>query len=99
MVVYNEATGNWYRYTTLWINDARVPINHNNTYHSETYITAAYATLPTINEKAAKTLTKPDDWLIDFTSTDSANWTPQRRILERGMRIRHFLLPLPPRSR
>jgi len=56
-------------------------------------------TIATINEKTAKTLTKPEDWFIDFTATNPGSWSPQRRLIERGMQTRHFHLPLPSRVR
>ena len=55
-------------------------------------------TIATINERAAITLTNPEDWIIDFTATDPGSWSPQRQFLERGMQTRHFQIPLPPRT-
>jgi len=55
-------------------------------------------TIATISEKAALTLTKPEDWRIDLTSTDPGSWSPQRRFIEREMQTRHFQIPLPPRT-
>jgi len=56
-------------------------------------------TIATINEKAALTLTKPEDWRIDFTGTDPAAWSPTRQFIERELQTFHFHLPLPSRPR
>lgn len=56
-------------------------------------------TITTIGEKAALTLTKPEDWLIDFAAGDPGSWSPQRRLIERERRTYRFHLPLPARTR
>ena len=56
-------------------------------------------TIATINEKAALTLTNPEDWIIDFAATDPGSWSSRRQFLEREMQTRHFQIPLPPRTR
>lgn len=56
-------------------------------------------TLTTISERAAVTLTTPDDWIVDFTASASGHPSPQRRLIEREMRTHRFQIPLPRRTR
>jgi len=55
--------------------------------------------ITTVSEKAALTLRRYEDWLIDWENEDSGSWSPQRQLIEREMQTFRFRLQLPPRSR
>ena len=56
-------------------------------------------TLGTISKKAALTLTKAEDWIIDLTPTDPGNWSPRRRLIDRELQLHRLHFSLPPRVR
>jgi hypothetical protein len=56
-------------------------------------------TIASISEKAALTLTSPEDWVIDFTGPDSGAWSSKRQLIERELQTHRFQLTLPSRAR
>lgn len=54
--------------------------------------------ITTVNEKAALTLRRYDDWIIDWEQTDPVLWSEGRKIIEREMATHRYRVQLPPRS-
>lgn len=40
-----------------------------------------------VNESTARTLTRYEDWIIDWELTDPSQWTPARKRIEQGLQI------------
>lgn len=55
--------------------------------------------IATVTEKAAVTLSRYEDWLVDWDNQDPAKWTAGRQLLEREMETFRFRIQLPRRSR
>lgn len=51
-------------------------------------------TLATIKETAARQLESPGDWIVDWTETNSDNWTPLRKLIEANLHVFHVRIHL-----